>query len=107
MEKLEQVFQRLTDAGLKVNAKKSFFGQTQLEYFGCWITREGIQPLPKKVAAIQNIATPTTRRELHHFIGMVNHYRDMWVRRSETLAPLTALTSKTVKFKWTDEYQKA
>ena len=31
----------------------------------------------------------------------------MWVRRSETLAPLTALTSKNVKFYWTDVQQKS
>jgi hypothetical protein len=38
---------------------------------------------------------------------MVNYYRDMWVRRSELLAPLTSMTSKNAKFNWTDEQQKA
>jgi hypothetical protein len=38
---------------------------------------------------------------------MVNYYRDMWVRRSELIAPLTSMTSKNVKFNWTDEHQKA
>jgi hypothetical protein len=49
---------------------------------------------------------PNTRKELRRFIGMVNYYRDMWVRRSELLAPLTSMTSKNVKFNWTDEHQK-
>ena len=30
----------------------------------------------------------------------------MWLRRSELLAPLTALTSKKVKYDWKDEHQK-
>jgi hypothetical protein len=30
----------------------------------------------------------------------------MWVCRSELLAPLTSMTSKNVKFNWTDEHQK-
>jgi hypothetical protein len=38
---------------------------------------------------------------------MVNYYRDMWVRRLSLLAPLTSMTSKNVKFKWTDEHQRA
>jgi hypothetical protein len=58
---LELVFKRLLQAGLKVNAKKSFFGRTELEYLGYWITRDGIQPVSKKVEAIKNIAPPKTR----------------------------------------------
>ena len=49
---------------------------------------------------------PTTRRQLRQFIGMVNYYRDMWRRRSDLLAPLTALTSKNARWKWTDIHQK-
>ena len=49
---LSEVLSRLRDAGLKVNANKSFFGQTKLEYLGFWITRNGIMPLPKKVEAL-------------------------------------------------------
>jgi hypothetical protein len=41
--------------------------------------------------------------ELRHFIGMVNCYRDMWVRHSELLAPLTGMTSKNIKFIRKDE----
>ena len=107
LEKLEQVLKRLQDAGLKVNASKSFFAREELEYLGYWITQDGIKPLSKKVEAINNIAPPTTRKQVRTFIGMVNYYRDMWIRRSETLAPLTALTSKNVPIKWTEIEQKA
>ena len=107
LNKLEIIFQRLQKAGLKVNAKKSFFARSELEYLGYWITREGIQPLPKKVEAIHNIATPTKCKELRRFIGMVNYYRDMWVRRSDILAPLAALTSDKTPWKWTEEHQTA
>jgi hypothetical protein len=77
---LDIVFHRLKEAGLKVNAKKSFFGKDKLEYLGYWITRKGIQPVSKKVEAIKNIAPPTTKRELRQFIGIVNYYQDMWIR---------------------------
>ena len=77
---LDQVLAQLEQASLKVNAKKSFFAQTELEYLGYWITRDGIQPLPKKVKAMHKIAEPKTRKELKQFIGMVNYYQDMWIQ---------------------------
>ena len=80
LDKLDTVFTRLGKAGLKINAKKSFFGRSELEYLGFWITRKGIQPIPKKVNAIRNITTPKTVRNVRKFVGMVNYYRDMWVR---------------------------
>ena len=106
LEKLDVVLARLREAGLKVNAKKLFFARTELEYLGYWITRDGIRPTSKKVDAISNIAPPKTKKELCSFIGMVNYYCDMWIRRSHVLAPLAALTSKTAKWKWGDEEQK-
>jgi RNase H-like domain found in reverse transcriptase len=101
------VFNRLKQAGLKVNAKKSFFMKSELEYLGYWISKQGVSPTTKKVNAITNIATPTNKKELRLFIGMVNYYRDMWVRQSHILAPLAALTSKTAKWQWGEEEQKA
>ena len=107
LDKLRTVFERLQKAGLKVNAKKSFFAREELEYLGYWITREGIQPVSAKVNAIANIAAPKNKKELRRFIGIVNYYCDMWIRRSHVLAPLAQLTSKTTKWKWGPEQQKS
>ncbi len=95
LQKLERVLDKLNKAGLKVNAKKSFFGKSELEYLGYWITRDGIQPVKSKVDAMLKIAPPKNKKELRGFIGLVNYYRDMWARRSHVLAPLAVLTSKT------------
>jgi hypothetical protein len=100
LDKLELVFQRLQQVGLKVNARKSFFGRPELEYLGYKITCTTIEPLTKKVKAILAINPPKSR-----FIGMVNYYRDFWIRRSEILAPLTKLYSTTAKWQWGKEQQ--
>ena len=63
--------------------------------------------MPKKIEAIQRIAEPKTKKELRSFIGVVNYYRDMWIRRSHVLAPLAALTSKSAKWKWQKEHAEA
>ena len=107
LEKIELVLQRLQKAGLKVNVTRSFFAHSQLEHLGYWITRTGTKPVHDKVKAVLKIAEPKNRKELRSFIGVVNYYRDMWVRRSHVLAPLAALTSKTTKWKWEPQHQKA
>jgi transposase InsO family protein len=107
LTRLEVVLTRLDRAGLKVNAKKSFFAQGELEYLGYWITRKGLQPTKKKIEAITNMAPPTTRKQLRSFLGMVNYYRDMWIHRSDILAPLSGMTSESTKFVWTDVQQQA
>jgi hypothetical protein len=104
---IEKVFNRLQAAGFKVNLEKSFFGKPELEYLGYWVTQQGITPLPKKIDALRRIEPPKNKKELRRFIGMVNFYRDMWIRRSEVLAPLTALTSKTAVWRWTDVEENA
>ena len=95
---LEKMFTRLQKAGLKVNASKSCFSAHKFDYLGYHVTREGVMPIPKKVKAIQALAVPKTRKQLRQFIGMINFYRDMWQKRSELLAPPTALTSKNIKY---------
>jgi len=108
MQKLNIVLGRLEKAGFRANVRKCFFAKGELEYLGYWLTRDGIQPQPKKVEAILRLQRPKTKRQLRHFLGMVNFYRDMWKRRSHLLAPLTALVGqKTSTFKWSEEHQKA
>jgi hypothetical protein len=79
-------------------AKKSFFARSELEHLGCWVTRKGIQPRPKKVDAMMRLEEPKTRKQLRGFIGMINCHRDTWKHRSHVLAPLTSLTSVNESF---------
>ena len=52
LDELEQVFTRLLEAGLKINASKSHFCGDELEYLGYLINREGVRPTIKKVEAL-------------------------------------------------------
>jgi Reverse transcriptase (RNA-dependent DNA polymerase) len=81
LTKLEMVLTRLSTVGMRVNATKSKFFAEQIEYLGYWITRKGIPPVYNKVEA--------------------------WFCRSELLAPLTNLTSISVKFEWLPSHQLA
>jgi hypothetical protein len=106
LEKLEEVLRQLRDAGLKVNAAKSTFCALEIEYLGYVLTRDGIKPQSNNVQATLAIKPPTGVRQLRHFLGMVQYYRDLWARQSKMLAPLISLVgecgqTKTTKAKGT------
>ncbi len=44
--------------------------------------------------AILAIQPPKGVKQLRHFLGMVQYYRDLWARRNDMLAPLTALVKE-------------
>ncbi len=107
-EKLEEVLRQLRDAGLKVNAAKSTFCALEIEYLGYILTSDGIKPQSNKVQAILAIKPPTGVKQLRHFLGMVQYYRDLWERQSNMLAPFTSLVgecgqTKTTKAKGTNK----
>ncbi len=119
LDKLEVVLWHLRNAGLKVNAARSTFCALEIEYLGYALTRDGIKPQSNKVQAILAIKPPTGVKQLRHFLGMVQYYRDLWARRSKMLAPLTSLVgecgqTKTAKAKgtkkvpwhWDEDHQK-
>jgi hypothetical protein len=97
--KLDEVLRRIRQAGLKTNAKKSFFARSELECLGRWVTCEGIQPTPKKVDAMMHLEEPKSRKQLRGFIGMVNCCRDTWKRCLQVLASLASLTSASIPWK--------
>ena len=86
--------------------QKVILWTTEIGYMGFWVTRAGIRPIHKKVESIVNMKLSKNQKQVCSFIDLVDYYRDMWEKRSHLLRPLTALTSKKVKLKWTFVEQK-
>jgi hypothetical protein len=74
---IKQVLERLKTANFRANLRKCYFGGSKIDYLGYEITRDGIQPQPKKVESILKLSQLKTKRQSRHFLGMINYYRDM------------------------------
>ena len=106
LAKVQEAFKRSHTMGIKINLAKTKFFKQELDCLGYTLTPNGIKPQPKKIEAIARILPPKNRKQLKHFLGVVNCYRDIWARRSHILAPLSALASPKATWKWEKEHKK-
>lgn len=104
---LQEVFDRLRAAGLKLKRSKCSFFREELTYLGHVVTPNGVKPCKDKVAVIENLSPPKNAREVRSLIGMVSYYRRYVPKFSEIARPLTALTKKGADFLWTSGCQVA
>ncbi len=69
------------------------------------ISAEGIKADPAKVRAVAKWPIPDSRKALQRFLGFTNFYRRFIRNFSLVAAPLTALTSPKVPFRWNSQAQ--
>ena len=96
---LEELFNRLRTAGLKVNLAKCSFGATNVNYLGYRLTPEGILPGLDKLKAVKDSKKPTTVQEIRQFMGLCNFFRSHVRNFAKIGAPLNKLTSKEADWK--------
>ena len=101
-EHLRTVFQRLLEARLTLQGRKSQIGTTQVNYLGHVFTGAGMQPDSKKVSSVQDWPAPTDVTTLQQFIDLASYYRRYIKNFAEIASPLHNLTQKNVPFVWTE-----
>ncbi|GBM98474.1 Retrovirus-related Pol polyprotein from transposon 17.6 [Araneus ventricosus] len=104
---LKQVFERLSQLGLKLNPLKCVLGKSSVKFLGCLITSEGVKPLPEKVQAISQFPKPQNIAELKRFLAMLNFYRRFLPNAADTQASLHEFLKNSKKndrrpVSWTD-----
>ena len=107
LSRLEEVFQRLRQAQLKLSPEKCVFTDNEVSYLGHKISPEGILPDPGLLKAIREIPVPTTPTEVRSFLGLAGYYCRFVKNFSSLASPLHALTHKDSPFHWTPECQDA
>ena len=106
LEHLRKVFLRLREAKLKLKASKCSFFKKHIQYLGHLVSGYGIEPLPEKLDAVENMPPPKTPKEVRQFLGLVGYYRKFVPKFADIARPLTNLTKQDVKFEWSEKCQK-
>ena len=103
LQHLEEIFERLKKAGLKLKLQKCSFIKKHIQCLGHLISDKGIQPLPEKLESIRNMPTPQTAKQVKQFLGLVRYCRKFGPHFADISRPLTKLTKKNEPYNWTTE----
>ena len=99
MKNLQQVFERLKQAGLKLQPTKCQVLQHKVTFLGHTVSSDGISPDPTKTAKVREWPRPITVQEIQQFLGLASYYRRFIKSFAEIAKPLYQLTEKKVCFK--------
>ena len=107
LDHLKIVFQRIRDAGLKLNLDKCNFWMKSLPFLGHTISSKGIAPDPAKIEAVQKIQPPKSTTKLRSFLGLAGYYRQFIRNFSAIAQPLNKLLHKNEPYYWGSKQQQA
>ncbi len=102
---IQAVLNKLKEAHLTVNMKKTHFFRTSLKFLGHIVTATGIKADPEKTRAVQEFPVPKNIKEVQRFLGMAGWYHRFVPHFSQVAEPLNALKRKGAKFLWTSQCQ--
>ena len=108
IERLDEVFTCMKQAGLKRKPSKCEILRDSIEYLGRLVDKHGVRPDPEAVEAVLTWKAPKTDTQLMSFLGFANYYREFVKGYADKIYPIQQLMrSKVKKFTWTDEAQVA
>ncbi|XP_028054800.1 uncharacterized protein LOC114259004 [Camellia sinensis] len=106
-EHLKVVLQTLREQQLYAKFSKFHFKEKEVQFLGHVVPNQGIVVDPEKIVAVKEWKQPMNLTKVRSFLGLTGYYRRFIENFSTIVAPMTKLTSKTAKFLWTDDCERA
>ena len=105
-ELTRRVIEKLKKNHLYLKPAKCSFEKEEVEYLGMIVGRNTIKPSGNRLNAIKSWPTPTNKKALQQFLGLMNYYRRFIQSYASIVHPLYSLTGKN-PWEWTADHQKA
>ena len=101
------LLQTVQKCNVKLNYVKLQYKQDEVEFFGETYTTCGHEQSKDKVSAITAMPSPTNKKQVQSFIGMINYLSKFSPRLSNLAEPIRVLSKDKVPFNWGPEHQAA
>jgi len=73
LQRLEVVFQRLLEAGLKIKSGKCSFFRRSVSFLGHIVSKNGTETNPEKIRTVTEWPVPTLVTEVRAFLGLASY----------------------------------
>ena len=103
IDRLQEVFERLRKAGLKLKPSKCELFQKAVKYLGHIVSESGIATDPLEVEAVKGWQQPKDVKDLQAFLGTAGYYRQYLPNYATVAKPLTQMVGPGVPWEWTPE----
>ncbi|KAF8056149.1 pol [Scenedesmus sp. PABB004] len=100
---LRLLFGRFRTVGLRAHPSKTVLCSDSMPFLGHLVSESGMQPDQAKVAAMRELAPPTSADQVRSYLGVLGFYRCYVPEYSAIAAPLNALLKKGTRFVWGPE----
>ena len=105
--KTQRILKKLEDAGMSINKEKCKFNCESINYLGLQISKDGISPDPNLLNKIARVSTPTNKKDLESFLGLVNFYSRYLHKYSDLVEPFSEVRKKNTEFVWSPKLEAA
>ena len=102
-QRLDKIFQKIENAGLRINPEKCHFIKEETKFLGHIISSKGIKVDESKIESIINYEKPKCLKSLRSLLGLCNYYRKFikdYSKYSKNLESLCGLNKD--KLIWTE-----
>ena len=103
--RLKQMLKRASEVNLKFNAKKCRIRQEEVLYVGHVLSKEGLNPDPEKICAVQEIQPPQNTKELKSLLGFIQYLAKFMPNMASESALLRELLEKQFAWPWDQEQE--
>ena len=90
---VNKVLKCCQNVNLKSNKEKCHFRCMAIPFFGEVVSRDGMQPDPRKISTLTEMPAPKNKKELQAFLGIINYLSKFSPDMAEVCEPLRKLMS--------------
>ena len=101
------VVKKLADSGLTLHKSKCILNQSQITFYGCSFSENGVSIDPERLKNLERLPAPKSASETASLLGMFGFVQRHLANFAEIIEPLRRIANSKSPFNWSEVEQKS